>query len=163
MGYTHYYHGQISRTTSSALQTDIQTLLTTITTTPTLSATIKITGPSGTGPPGLTDPTSISLNAEADGGHEPLIIPMGEYIPFRFCKTARKPYDAVVGAVLLRCLFYSPPSGVADGTTAEGVGGKGFVVQSDGSWEEWMPARELYLKAFGVEPTMPEGMTPSWN
>lgn len=40
-----------------------------------------------------------------------------------FCKTARKPYDGCVGAILLRCVQLAPDA---------------FVIASDGSWDcEW--------------------------
>ncbi|KAK6515544.1 hypothetical protein TWF506_007875 [Arthrobotrys conoides] len=142
MGYTHYWNGIISSKTSSLLLKDITHLLTT---TP-----IKIRGPLGTGQPIIT-PEQISLNGEAEGegSHESLRLSIDKDIPFNFCKTARKPYDTVVCAILLRCLYYNPPPA--------------FEVSSDGSWEEWTGGRELYSKAFGVEATMPETMTPSWN
>ncbi|KAF3176025.1 hypothetical protein TWF225_009169 [Orbilia oligospora] len=142
MGYTHYWRGLISSKTSHLLLKDITHLLTT--------TTIKIRGPLGTGQPLIT-PQSISLNGEAEDqdSHESLRIPINEAIPFQFCKTARKPYDDVVCAVLLRCLYYNPYPA--------------FEVSSDGSWEEWTAGRELYRKAFEAEATMPETMTPSWN
>ena len=139
MGYTHYYKGLIPPESSTQLLTDIQKLLSTSTT--------SIAGPSGSGDPILTE-SLVDLNGR-DDPHEPFTVEIGHPIPFAFCKTARKPYDQVVGAVLLRCQFYSPHPG--------------FEVHSDGSWDEWGPARELYRTAFGVEAEMPEGMRPSMD
>jgi hypothetical protein len=62
-----------------------------------------------------------------------------------FCKTGRKPYDVVVGAVLLRIRHYN----------------RNFRIESDGDWDdeyEWVPVRALYREVFGEEPTKPEGM-----
>ncbi|KAK6531430.1 hypothetical protein TWF281_008235 [Arthrobotrys megalospora] len=141
MGYTHYWSGHLNSSTSSQLTTDIHKLLS-ITST-------KITGPAGTGDPQIS-PSSINLNGDesADQAHESLNLPIGQTISFGFCKTARKPYDEVVGAVLLRCLVYNQST---------------FTVWSDGCWEEWGDARVLYQTAFGVEAMMPEGLTLSWS
>lgn len=56
-----------------------------------------------------------------------------------FCKTAQKPYDAVVTAVLLRAVDLLPLFGVG----------------SDGDWEDWLNGRLLYRQAFGQEPRNP--------
>jgi hypothetical protein len=59
---------------------------------------------------------------------------------FDFCKTARKPYDAVVTAclILLKQTY-----------------GDAVEVSSDGSWSEWQDGRDLYAKVFGVEARAP--------
>lgn len=62
-----------------------------------------------------------------------------------FCKTGRKPYDVVVGAVLLRIRHYN----------------RNFRIESDGDWDneyEWVPVRALYREVFGTEPVKPKGM-----
>ena len=62
-----------------------------------------------------------------------------------FCKTGRKPYDVVVGAVLLRIRHYN----------------RNFHIESDGDWDdehEWVPVRALYREVFGTEPVKPKGM-----
>ena len=53
---------------------------------------------------------------------------------FDFCKTAYKPYDAVVTAILIR---------------AKQIYGKYVSVSSDGEWGEWQAGRELYETVFG--------------
>lgn len=53
---------------------------------------------------------------------------------FNFCKTAYKPYDAVVTAVLLR---------------AKEIYGDLVEVSSDGTWEEWSTGRILFTLTFG--------------
>lgn len=52
---------------------------------------------------------------------------------FDFCKTARKPYDAVVTAILIR---------------AKVIYGSCVSVSSDGDWEDWSSGRELYESVF---------------
>jgi hypothetical protein len=53
---------------------------------------------------------------------------------FSFCKTAYKPYDAVVTASLIR---------------AKVIYGSCIRVSSDGSWDEWKAGREMYEAVFG--------------
>lgn len=58
-----------------------------------------------------------------------------DYI-WAFCKTAHKPYDIVVGAILLRCHRLAPQA---------------FVIDSDGDWDaDWQPIRGLYTGLFGA-------------
>lgn len=63
---------------------------------------------------------------------------------FEFCKTAQKPYDLVVGTILLRAnhLF-------------------GLDVSSDGDWDtfhEWGIIRDFYSQVFEEEPVVPRRM-----
>jgi hypothetical protein len=53
---------------------------------------------------------------------------------FDFCKTAMKPYDAVVTAILIR---------------AKEIYGSCVSISSDGNWSEWQDGRELYEAVFG--------------
>jgi len=53
---------------------------------------------------------------------------------FDFCKTAMKPYDAVVTAILIR---------------AKEIYGSCVSVSSDGDWNEWKDGRDLYEAVFG--------------
>lgn len=96
----------------------------------------------------------FSLNGvsdeNGDNGHETLywagIPTQPEYRKdrpeyFEFCKTAHKPYDAVVTAILIR---------------AKTIYGSCVSVSSDGDWTEWQAGRDLYEKIFGeiaVNPT----------
>jgi len=63
---------------------------------------------------------------------------------FDFCKTAMKPYDAVVCALLI---------------LAKSVYGPGVRISSDGEWNgwEWLGARILYTDAMNEEPVYPFG------
>ena len=53
---------------------------------------------------------------------------------FEFCKTAYKPYDAVVTAILIR---------------AKVIYGSCVRISSDGEWQEWQAGRDLYETVFG--------------
>ena len=54
------------------------------------------------------------------------------------CKTAGKPYDTVVTALLIAAKFVY----------------RSYVkLQSDGTWEDWLPGRDLYTEATGWYPT----------
>jgi hypothetical protein len=53
---------------------------------------------------------------------------------FDFCKTAYKPYDVVVTAILIR---------------AKTIYGDCVKISSDGDWQEWQAGREMYEKVFG--------------
>jgi hypothetical protein len=53
---------------------------------------------------------------------------------FEFCKTAYKPYDAVVTAILIR---------------AKSIYGSCVRISSDGEWSEWQAGRDMYEAIFG--------------
>jgi hypothetical protein len=53
---------------------------------------------------------------------------------FEFCKTAYKPYDAVVTAILIR---------------AKSIYGSCVRISSDGEWHEWQAGRDMYEAIFG--------------
>lgn len=118
---------------------------------------IVICGGTGEGKPEFTE-GSFSLNGDATQGldHETFF---WEGLPeqpewqtkhyantehkndiFDFCKTAHKPYDAVVTAVLLRAKHHY---------------GSLVRISSDGSWANWQEGRTLYAKTFGVEAPSP--------
>jgi hypothetical protein len=62
---------------------------------------------------------------------------------FNFCKTARKPYDAVVTACLIHL---------------KDVYGDAVDIGSDGYWSEWSDGARLYRNATGLTAANP--MTP---
>lgn len=68
---------------------------------------------------------------------------------FNFCKTARKPYDAVVTACLL----------VARDHFDESV----LSINSDGWWHEWANGYKLYYRIFGREPQQVVDEQPQIN
>ena len=111
---------------------------------------IRIRNGAGEGEPEFTE-FSFSINGDAEGfsddgrdlAHETLYwagIPTlsewrkGESDHFNFCKTAMKPYDAVVTAILIR---------------AKSIYGSCVSVSSDGDWQDWQAGREMYETVFG--------------
>lgn len=133
MGYTHYIRGP--RTITPALVKDVQDIIA-------VAATqgIVIAGWDGTGSP-IVSTDEIRLNGLApELDHETLVI-SPEATGFAFCKTARKPYDAVVCAILIRTAELNP----------------GLEVSSDGDWneeDEWSIGKVLYTAALGHPPTL---------
>jgi len=89
----------------------------------------------------VVNKNEICFNGVNDESHETFLVRKTGDTGFNFCKTAEKPYDVFVCMVLL-----------ASDDVAKGVLGIG----SDGWWDvEWVNARELYKKLFGVEPVNP--------
>jgi hypothetical protein len=82
----------------------------------------------GKGKPYITD-TVVSINGDGSKGedHETLYIEKNN-TNWAFCKTARKPYDTVVCAVLL--------------SAKQNLG---FELSSDGNEDEWQSGVDLYL------------------
>ncbi len=94
------------------------------------------------------EPT-LTLNGVDEDSHEPFIFPQNidsyalshpkanGYL-WAFCKTARKPYDVVVCAILLVLKHHL---------------GKQIMVASDGGREddEWIPAEKLVQEVLGYE------------
>jgi hypothetical protein len=82
----------------------------------------------------VADQNHIWFNGleEDDQGHETFQITKKLDSQFNFCKTARKPYDKYVCAVLLACEYYAP--GALD-------------IGSDGYKEEWQEGIDL-IKEF---------------
>lgn len=72
-------------------------------------------------------PTVPEWQAQGKHGYD-----MSEGV-FTFCKTAYKPYDAVVTAILLRAKYHY---------------GELVSLRSDGTWNEWLAGRELYRQVF---------------
>lgn len=152
MGYTHYWYRKPSpadRQTYQALGSDIKRIIAEAE-----RQSIIINGPGGFGSPEMNE-QYISFNGDSDAqlDHESFVW-RAEAIQsewekrmegesnetFTFCKTAYKPYDAVVTAVLIR---------------AKELYGDAVRVVSDGSWAEWADGRALYEQVFGTEPTCP--------
>lgn len=110
---------------------------------------IRIRNGAGEGEPEFTE-FYFSINGDAshyvegrDLAHETLYwagVPThpkhreGESNYFNFCKTAMKPYDAVVTAILIR---------------AKVIYGSCVRISSDGDWHEWQAGRDLYETVFG--------------
>ncbi|MGR3938430.1 hypothetical protein [Streptomyces sp. BRA346] len=135
MGYTHYFaYAPSTREFQDAwprMVADARRIVAHV-----QSLGIAVTGPLGRGSP-ETSESCIALNGQFD--HESLVISPGPPNPahdpygagqyatrgfvWSFCKTARKPYDLAVCAILLRCWQLAP---------------RAFVIGSDGGWDaEW--------------------------
>jgi hypothetical protein len=85
---------------------------------------IGVAGWNGEGEPVIGE-GEIRLNGADDDNYETFAIIANEPTPFDFCKTGRRPYDAVVGAVLLACRRVLPPDA--------------FALNSDGNWDrDWL-------------------------
>lgn len=131
MGYTHYWRG-ISIFTPEFIS-DVYRIIE--------ESGIPVAGPMGTDAPEI-DIEGILLNGVApEDDYETFSLDAGS-IEFNFCKTARRPYDTVITTVLLRQAHYS----------------EAFRIDSDGTWDEWQPARTLYASIFGEEANRPEGV-----
>jgi len=130
MGYTHYWSGTPIFTPHASV--DIRKII--------RASGVKIAGSLGTGLP-LVDLKGVIFNGQVPDDYETFALGSsdGAAIDFDFCKTAHKPYDIVVCAILLRVIEDSP----------------NFSVSSDGDWEnDWAPARALYATALGRETTV---------
>lgn len=147
MGYTHYMRRKAGNPGSAqqfyALAMDAKKIISLA-----LEDGLIIQGPDGTGDPEFNE-AYFAFNGDASTSHDyetffwagnAVLHPIldSEEILFSFCKTAYRPYDRVVGAVLLR---------------AKSVYQDLFQLSSDGDLSDaiWMEARALYALAFGSE------------
>lgn len=79
---------------------------------------------------------SFQINGVGKGEHETFHFGF-DTLGFNFCKTAQKPYDAVVTASLI---------------LAKKIFGDSIEVKSDGSWLDWSEGAVLFEQVFGYEP-----------
>jgi hypothetical protein len=82
------------------------------------------------------DETLVAFNGVGEGGHEIFGIRLGDE-GFDFCKTAEKPYDAVVTASLIH---------------AKKIFGDAIEIKSDGNWDDWDSGKVLYETVFDIQP-----------
>tara|TARA_S200002703_G_scaffold120632_1_gene106449 strand:+ start:29 stop:412 length:384 start_codon:yes stop_codon:yes gene_type:complete len=122
MGYTHYIQPTRNLTDQewATLTAQVKQILD--------GSTVPLAGWDGTGKPEVST-ERISFNGVNDDSHESCVINREE-TGFSFCKTARKPYDYIVGAVYLAFQEIHGSS----------------ILSSDGdlNGEEWLDARELF-------------------
>jgi len=78
----------------------------------------------------------VSFNGVGTGAHETFYIELPSYDD-GFCKTAEKPYDAVVTAILIH---------------AKAILGNAIEIKSDGNWDEWDSGKVLYETVFYSQP-----------
>lgn len=157
MGYTHYFERNNLNKGSAymfgKLALDAKQIIQTA-----KEAGIEICGPHGHGEPEFTEGHFSFNGLEMLGqDHETFYweaLPVqpewqtqyfretgrDQNVIFDFCKTAYKPYDAVVTAVLIR---------------AKEIYGSLVDIRSDGNWEDWQAGRDLYEATFGTAPQCP--------
>lgn len=84
----------------------------------------------------------IQFNGKESDGHETFLLPeeLSDLSDFDFCKTAMKPYDVVVVAVLATMAHFAPSV---------------LRVTSDGSPDEWVEGCSLAGRILGVEIPVP--------
>jgi hypothetical protein len=82
----------------------------------------------------------VSFNGVGDMSHETFTWARDTNRGYDFCKTALKPYDALVTASLL---------------LLKEIYGDAVQINSDGSWDNWMPGRQLFQMTFDLTPTFP--------
>lgn len=91
----------------------------------------------------FVDDNFIIFNGIGNDAHETMVLER-DGRGFHFCKTARKPYDRAVTALLILADFHSPDT---------------WVVTSDGEPDDWQEGLEL---ARTVQPdcNLPSGIAP---
>jgi len=146
MGYTHYYSfvpaSPEFRSAFPQLLADTRQILDDLT-----AKGVPTAGPMGDGQPMLTanviafngvGPEDDYESFALETGQDPSIArhaPDGQTFVWTFCKTARRPYDLAVAAVLLRAKQLAP---------------RHVALSSDGRWnDEWLAARALVEELFG--------------
>jgi hypothetical protein len=127
MGYTHYWEKKESVTAEKFAEftENVKSILQTAD-----DAGIPISGFDGVGSAFVSD-NEVAFNGFSGYGHESFNLLLEDVDGF--CKTAGKPYDSVVCAVLmlLKVTF-----------------GNAYVVTSDGNWSDWSEGRVLYTETF---------------
>jgi hypothetical protein len=125
MGYTHYWtiKEPINADAFAKIQEGIKAIIETAN-----EAGISISDES-------TDGT-IAFNGAGRDAHETFVIQVGG-TGFNFCKTAQKPYDAVVTASLI---------------LLKKELGLDALISSDGRWIDWEGGQLLYETVFDIQP-----------
>jgi hypothetical protein len=134
MGYTHYFHGL---TATPAVIADARKIID--------ASRATVCGPLGQGLPVLGEADGIWLNGfeAADEDFETFHL-RGTDEPEHpdlsaFCKTAHKPYDVVVTAILISAAVRSMEDSQVDDIQGS--------VRSDGKWDNWVAGVELFEQA----------------
>jgi len=129
MGYTHYFEGKVNLDESTLAS--IQLLIDQA-----QKQGIAIRGGLGSGEPEVTS-ERVRFNGDASTDDDYETFSVGDSSAWTFCKTARRPYDAVVGSVLLLLASLNPE----------------FVVTSDGDATDpgdWGDATTLFSSTFDM-------------
>lgn len=141
MGYTHYWEAGTKPDTFVAAYPDIQLDAVRICKHAQTVLGVNLADGLGAGDRPIITEGVLALNgSEAFGEDYETFALRPQLGAFDFCKTAHRPYDVVVTAILLRAAHHAP---------------EGIKVSSDGDWDEWKPARTLVEELFGDTPTCP--------
>ena len=93
-------------------------------------------GPAASGDGGTLPSVWLAFNGQGQDAHEDFVFPGNT--GFNFCKTAQKPYDAVVTAALL--------------VARDHFGPEVLSIESDGAYQEdWKAGAALYARVFDRE------------
>ena len=125
MGYSHYFE-QMKPAEPAAWQAicdDFRKMMATAL----LNQPLPIQREDEDGGQPLVDDTYIIFNGIGNNGHETMVL-QRDGKEFQFCKTARKPYDRVVTALLILADFHSPNT---------------WLITSDGEPDDWQEGLEL--------------------
>lgn len=147
MGYTHYFRQKRDLTDAewNKLAVAVKSLINSVSN----EVPVRFEDDSAKAP--LIDDELIRFNGVEDDGHETFILTrtkrakydyesQDEYDSegaFNFCKTARKPYDVLVTAILLAAQH------ITDGA---------WDVSSDGDMTDWNDGFALVKKVLGIDP-----------
>ena len=133
MGYTHYWElPEIGKETWAKIQAASKEVVAEVT-----NLQLEYDNPD----PPLVDSDYIRFNGQGSAGHETFFLERDGLRGFNFCKTARKPYDEAVTAVL--CI-------VGHHLTRAGTLKEPYHISSDGYFSDWT-GRELATKALGED------------
>ena len=145
MGYTHYWYkvAEVDAGLWQALALDVRKIL--------QHAGVPLSRDYDKPTPPEVTSEVVYLNGVGDDGHEPFVLDRvskdrgihhheNRALLFSCCKTAYKPYDVAVTAVLCAAKRHL---------------GADIVVASDGERKDWDKGRALHLKATGVESPLP--------
>ena len=78
----------------------------------------------------------IVFNGVGANSHETFFV-SADGVDFNFCKTAQKPYDTAVTALLI---------------LAKKIFGDNIKISSDGDWSDWESGQLLYESVYNIQP-----------
>lgn len=144
MGYTHYYRQKpkLDKVKFSAFASDCKEIIKAA-----QARGITLVAWDGEGGDPVATDEKVSFNGLGDEAHESFVVTPeseisewgkkdGETMAFNFCKTAYKPYDAVVCACLV---------------SLQNHFGDDVKISSDGNEEDWDEGKRLYTDVTGRE------------
>jgi hypothetical protein len=140
MGYTHYF--QQSKSVSDEqwekITTDANKIISTV-----KQQHISLISDDDNGI--MVNEKRINLNGVGSDSHETFYLPKHD-TSFQFCKTARKPYDLAVCAILLVAHEHAPGA---------------YDISSDGEDEDWAEAMNFNAKTLGYAYHLPPEISSS--